>query len=237
MATLKRLKSLYQPIKSADVKTFLDSVNQEQKRIALEKSMDSQLIKNISALAPGIKKSISDFTGKIKSKKKSNRLLKARDSFSEDEEFSMTNLQFKPNNEPITKGMDYILEQDSAEKQRRASVIDKSLKEVKSNNKMQSIFNQSTPMKSMATDVKETFKSNIRRNLPGVQVGFDNPEERLANPLPGIQKQLLDIIGSEYKTIINKMSPQIQSKMLFDAKQRQKLMQQPEVVVRPEDNY
>ena len=223
MATLKRLKSLYQPIESADVKTFLDSVNQEQKRIALEKSMDSQLIKNIATLAPQQITKISDFTGKI-SKKLKDRKNKTSETTSVVEEFenNVNQLTAEESIKPVRTSKD-----DS-----KSYFSDRAMQE-----ELRKSYEGRSDIMKMATDVKETFKSNIRRNLPGVEVGFDNPEERLTNPLPGIQKQLLDIIGSEYKTIINKMSPQIQSKMLFDAKQRQKLMEQPEVVVRPEDNY
>lgn len=216
MATLKRLKSLYQPIKSADVKTFLDSVNQEQKRIALEKSMDMQLIKNIAALAPQQITKISDFTGKI-SKKLKDRENKISETTSVVEEFenNVNQLTAEESVKPVRTSKD-----DS-----KSYFSDRAMQE-----ELRKSYEGRSDIMKMATDVKETFKSNIRRNLPGVEVGFDNPEERLANPLPGIQKELLDIIGSEYKTIINKMSPQTQSKMLFDAKQRQKLMQQ-------EDNY
>lgn len=223
MATLKRLKSLYQPIESADVKTFLDSVNQEQKRIALEKSMDSQLIKNIATLAPQQITKISDFTGKI-SKKFKDRKNKISETTSVVEEFenNVNQLTAEESIKPVRTSKD-----DS-----KSYFSDRAMQE-----ELRKSYEGRSDIMKMATDVAETFKNKIRRNLPGVQEGFDNPEERLANPLPGIQKQLLDIIGSEYKTIINKMSPQIQSKMLFDAKQRQKLMEQPEVVVRPEDNY
>ena len=209
MATLKRLKSLYQPIKSADVKTFLDYVNQEQKRIALEKSMDMQLIKNIAALAPQQITKISDFTGKI-SKKLKDRQNKISETT------------------PVVQEFENNVNQLTAEESIKPVITSKDAsKSYLSGRVMQE---KDKKLNEGVLGTEEKAKENIQKKLPGVQEGFDNPEQKLANPFQKIQKELLDIIGSEYKTIINKMSPQTQNRMLFDAKQRQKLMQQ-------EDNY